>query len=83
MEAARSKRSPANRLGFAVLWGSVRMLGAFPTDDLAVVPAVVVRFAAEQLDVEEFEWVGYGVRKQSRYEHAWEIRDADEEGGDA
>ncbi|WP_225828520.1 DUF4158 domain-containing protein [Streptomyces naphthomycinicus] len=30
LEAARSKRAPANRLGFAVLWGSVRMLGVFP-----------------------------------------------------
>ncbi|GAA4621992.1 Tn3-like element Tn3 family transposase [Actinoallomurus vinaceus] len=76
LEAARSKRSPANRLGFTVLWGSVRMLGVFPTEDLAVVPAVVVRFAAEQLGVEASEWAGYGVRKQSRYEHAWEIRDA-------
>ncbi|MFD9514877.1 Tn3 family transposase [Streptomyces mirabilis] len=76
LEAARSKRSPANRLGFTVLWGSVRMLGVFPTEDLAVVPAVVVRFAAVQLGVDASEWAGYGVRKQSRYEHAWEIRDA-------
>ncbi|WP_327267098.1 DUF4158 domain-containing protein (plasmid) [Streptomyces sp. NBC_01232] len=73
---ARAKRAPANRLGWAVQWGCVRMLGVFPTEDLAVVPAAVVRFAAEQLDVEPGEFAGYGAWRQNRYEHAWEIRDA-------
>ncbi|MEV7602952.1 DUF4158 domain-containing protein [Kitasatospora sp. NPDC089797] len=45
--AARSKR-----LGFAVLWGSARVPGVVPTEDLAAEPAVVVRFAAGQLGVE-------------------------------
>ncbi|WP_406514511.1 DUF4158 domain-containing protein [Streptomyces sp. NBC_00161] len=36
-----AKRAPANRLGWAVQWGCVRMLGVFPTEDLSVVPAVV------------------------------------------
>ncbi|WP_353962692.1 DUF4158 domain-containing protein [Streptomyces sp. NBC_00249] len=30
LEAARSKRAPANRLGWAVQWGCVRMLGVSP-----------------------------------------------------
>lgn len=73
---ARSKRAPANRLGWAVQWGVVRMLGVFPTEDLSVVPVSVVRFAAEQLQVDPGEFVVYGARRQSRYEQAWEIRDA-------
>lgn len=51
LEAARSERAPANRLGWAVQWGRVRMLGVFPAEDLSMVPEAVVRFAAEQLDV--------------------------------
>lgn len=73
---ARGKRAPANRLGWAVQWGCVRMLGVFPTEDLSVVPAAVVRFAAEQLDIGPEEFADYGARRQNRYEHAWEIRDA-------
>ncbi|MEH0557601.1 DUF4158 domain-containing protein [Streptomyces sp. B21-101] len=76
LSLARAKRAPANRLGWAVQWGCVRMLGVFPTEDLSVVPAVVVRFVAEQLDVEPEEFAVYGARRQNRYEHAWEIRDA-------
>ncbi|MFD0883639.1 DUF4158 domain-containing protein [Streptosporangium algeriense] len=48
LEAARSKRSPANRLGFAVLWGSVRTLGVFPTEDLAVMPARLPRLRSSR-----------------------------------
>jgi TnpA family transposase len=73
---ARSKRAPANRVGWAVQWGAVRMLGAFVTEDLSAVPEVVVRFAAEQVDVDPAEFGAYADRRQSRYEHAWEIRDA-------
>jgi TnpA family transposase len=73
---ARSKRAPSNRLGWAVQWGAVRMLGAFVTEDLSAVPEVVVRFAAEQVDVDPAEFGAYAERRQSRYEHAWEIRDA-------
>ncbi|MEU3991737.1 Tn3 family transposase [Streptomyces platensis] len=76
LSLARAKRAPANRLGWAVQWGCVRMLGVFPTEDLSVVPAAVVRFVAEQLDVGPEEFAGYGARRQNRYEHAWEIRDA-------
>lgn len=72
----RSKRAPANRLGWAVQWGAVRMLGAFVTEELSAVPEVAVRFAAGQVDVDPAEFEAYAQRRQSRYEHAWEIRDA-------
>ncbi|MEU9025805.1 DUF4158 domain-containing protein [Actinomadura sp. NPDC048394] len=73
---ARSKRAPANRLGLAVQWGAVRMLGSFVTEDLKAVPEVVVRFAAAQVGVDPAEFGAYAERWQSRYEHAWEVRDA-------
>ncbi|MDA5279561.1 DUF4158 domain-containing protein [Streptomyces sp. Isolate_45] len=57
-------------------WGCVWMLGVFPTEGLSVVPAAVVRFAAEQLDVGPEEFAVYGARRQNRYEQAWEFRDA-------
>ncbi|MFF8958675.1 DUF4158 domain-containing protein [Streptomyces sp. NPDC014894] len=46
------------------------MLGVFPTEDLSLVPAAVVRFAAKQLDVEQDEFASYGARRRSRYEHS-------------
>jgi Domain of unknown function (DUF4158) len=46
---ARARRRPATRLGWAVQWGTVRMLGTFLTEDPTAVPAGVVRFVAEQL----------------------------------
>ncbi|MFF3654961.1 DUF4158 domain-containing protein [Streptomyces olivochromogenes] len=39
-----------------VQWGVVRMLGVFPTEDLSLVPGSVVRFAAEQLQVNPGEF---------------------------
>lgn len=50
-ELASSKRRPQNRLGWAVQWGTVRMLGTFLTEDPAAVPDVVVEFVADQLDI--------------------------------
>lgn len=50
-ELASSKRRPHNRLGWAVQWGTVRMLGTFLTDDPVAVPDVVVEFVAHQLDM--------------------------------
>ncbi|WP_326593279.1 DUF4158 domain-containing protein [Streptomyces sp. NBC_01294] len=67
---AGAKLASANRLGWAVQWGCVRMLGVFPTEDVSVVPAAVVRFAAEQLDVGPDEFAAYGARRQNRYEYA-------------
>ena len=72
---ARARRRPATRLGWAVQWGTVRMLGTFLTDDPTAVPAGVVRFVAEQLGEDRAQFPGYAVRQQTAYEHAWEIRD--------
>ncbi|MGW2894402.1 DUF4158 domain-containing protein [Streptomyces sp. NPDC001212] len=55
--------------------GTVRMLGAFLTEDPTAVPASVVRFVAEQLGIDEEHFAEYGTRSQTAYEHAWEIRD--------
>ena len=56
-------------------WGTVRMLGTFLTDDPTAVPAGVVRFVAEQLGEDRAQFPGYAARRQTAYEHAWEIRD--------
>jgi hypothetical protein len=37
-EVALSKRRPQNRLGWAVQWGTVRMLGTFLTEGPTAVP---------------------------------------------
>ncbi|MDP9612857.1 hypothetical protein JOF35_005134 [Streptomyces demainii] len=44
---ARVKRRPATRLGWAVQWGMVRMLGTFLTEGPTPVQAAAVRFVAE------------------------------------
>ena len=76
LELARTKRRRHNRLGWAVQWGTVRMLGTFLEDPLDV-PRVVVDYAAEQLGVDDPSCVKeYAAeRVQTKYEHAWEIRD--------
>ncbi|MEU2135247.1 DUF4158 domain-containing protein [Streptomyces sp. NPDC018352] len=48
-ELAAAKRRDATRLGWAVQWGTVRMLGTFLLDGPAGVPASAVVFVAEQL----------------------------------
>ncbi|GAB2859000.1 Tn3-like element Tn3 family transposase [Actinocorallia aurea] len=75
LQRAGARRSPATRLGWAVQWGTVRMLGVFLTEDPTVVPAGVVEFVAEQVGVDAGELAAYGRRGQTVYEHAWEIRD--------
>ncbi|MES4907815.1 MULTISPECIES: DUF4158 domain-containing protein [unclassified Streptomyces] len=53
-------RRAATRLGWAVQWGTVRRLGTFLTEDPDAVPAVVVRFVAEQLGVDDAHYAEYG-----------------------
>lgn len=69
-----AKRRDHNRLGFAVQWGTVRMLGRFlpePTD----VPIKVVGFVAEQLSIADPTCIAvYGKRGPTQHEHAREIR---------
>ncbi len=59
---ARVKRRPATRLGRAVQWGTVRMLGTFLTEDPTAAPATVVRFVAEQLGIDDELFAEYGTR---------------------
>lgn len=41
LDMARAKRRPATRLGWAVPWGAVRLLGTFLTEDPTAVPAAL------------------------------------------
>ena len=76
LESARAKRRATTRLGWAVQWGTVRMLGTFLTEEPTAIPASVVAFVAGQLGEDAEHFAGYGARQQTPYEHAWEIRDA-------
>jgi TnpA family transposase len=70
----RGKRRDANRLGFAVQWGTVRMLGTFLGEDPAV-PAGVAEFVADQLGIADPACLRrYAERPMTAYEHQWEIR---------
>ncbi|MBG0823619.1 Tn3 family transposase [Planomonospora sp. ID91781] len=75
LEQTDKRRRPATKLGRAVQWGTVRMLGVFLTEDPTAVPARVAAFVAEQLGVAPEEFAEYGQRQQTVYEHAWEIRE--------
>ena len=75
LDQAAMRRRPATKLGWAVQWGTVRMLGVFLTENPTAVPAGVVAFVAEQLDVDPDCFTEYGQWQQTAYEHAWEIRE--------
>ncbi len=71
----KGKRRDENRLGFAVQWGTVRMLGTFLGEDPTAVPRGVAVFVAEQLGIADPECLGaYAGRPMTAYEHQWEIR---------
>ncbi|WP_040838694.1 DUF4158 domain-containing protein [Nocardia brevicatena] len=74
-EYARAKRRPHNKVGWAVQWGTVRMLGTFlPTP--AEVPDVVAEFMAEQVGVDDPACVKlYPDRLPTQHEHAREIQE--------
>ncbi|MEU9428685.1 Tn3 family transposase [Streptomyces sp. NPDC048342] len=70
------RRGDHSRLGFAVQICTVRYVGLFLDDPLAV-PWSVVEHLAEQLEIEDVSCVKeYTERLKTAYEHAWEIRDA-------
>ncbi|MEU9889038.1 DUF4158 domain-containing protein [Sphaerisporangium sp. NPDC051011] len=75
LERVAIRRRPAMKLGWAVQWGTVRMLGVFLTENPTAVPDGVVAFVAEQLDVDAACFADYGRRPQTVYQHAWEIRE--------
>lgn len=74
LEVSGTKRRPHNRLGWAVQWGTVRMLGTFLTAP-ADVPTGVADFVAEQLGIEDPSCLKlYPERLPTQHEHAREIR---------
>ncbi|MET9248024.1 DUF4158 domain-containing protein [Nonomuraea sp. NPDC003709] len=66
---------PATRLGLAVQWTTVRMLGVFLTENPLAVPSGAVAFVAEQLDLDPACFADYRQRPKTAYEHAWQIRE--------
>lgn len=70
------RRGDHNRLGFALQMCTVRYIGLFLEDPLAV-PWPIVEHLAEQLEIEDPSCLKeYTERPKTAYEHAWEIRDA-------
>ncbi|WP_069734999.1 Tn3 family transposase [Streptomyces sp. EN27] len=70
------RRGDHNRLGFALQMCTVRYIGLFLEDPLAV-PWPVVEHLAAQLEIEDASQIKrYTERQMTGYEHAWEIREA-------
>ncbi len=70
----KGKRGEENRLGFAVQWGTVRLLGTFLGDDPTAVPPGVPAFVAEQLGIPDPSRLqSYAERPKTAYEHQWEL----------
>jgi len=70
------RRQDRYRLGFGVQLVTVRYLGVFLAEP-TVVPAGVVAWVAEQLGINDVGCLsGYAERRQTPFEHAWEIREA-------
>ena len=67
------KRSAHNRLGFAVQLGTVRYLGTFLEDPMAV-PEPVLWMLAKQLHIETLAATSAYSTGEQRWEHAIEIR---------
>lgn len=71
------RRASHHQLGFAVQMCTVRYVGRFLVDDPLDVPWSVVDHLAVQLGIEDPSVVKrYAERRQTAYDHAWEIRDA-------
>ncbi|MDX3434341.1 DUF4158 domain-containing protein [Streptomyces sp. ME01-18a] len=69
------RRGDHSRLGFALQMCTVRYIGLFLEDPLAV-PWPVVGHLAAQLEIEDASQVKrYTERQMTAYEHAWEIRE--------
>ncbi|MFI5809075.1 Tn3 family transposase [Streptomyces sp. NPDC051561] len=70
------RRGDHSRLGFALQMCTVRYIGLFLEDPLAV-PWPVVEHLAAQLEIEDASQIKrYTERQMTAYEHAWEIREA-------
>ncbi|THA32296.1 DUF4158 domain-containing protein [Streptomyces sp. A1277] len=74
LETSGTKRRPRNRLGWAVQWGTVRMLGTFLSQP-AKVPPGVAEFVADQLGIADPSCLSdYPERLPTQHEHARESR---------
>lgn len=67
------KRGARNRLGFTVQLATVRYLGTFLEDPLAV-PQPVLRLLARQLRIDELDKASAYSAGEQRWQHAGEIR---------
>jgi len=77
LKLVRGRRGAANRLGFALQLTTVRFLGTFLDDPLAV-PEVVLEYLAGQLGIRRPGVVrDYMMREMTRFEHRWEIQAVD------
>jgi Domain of unknown function (DUF4158) len=72
-ELIEKRRGEHNRLGFALQLTTARWLGVFLPDPTAV-PEAVLRYVAEQLDVDPSVVRRYLERRRTRFEHAEEIK---------
>jgi len=72
-ELIEKRRGEHNRLGFALQLTTTRWLGVFLPDPTAV-PEAVLRYVAEQLDVDPSVVRRYLERRRTRFEHAEEIK---------
>ncbi|SEE77698.1 Transposase and inactivated derivatives, TnpA family [Rhizobiales bacterium GAS191] len=73
LDHVRGKTAPHNQLGLAIQFCLMRHLGRSWRHEEAL-PAVMVEFIAEQIDVEPAVLAEYGRREQSRREHALEAQ---------
>ncbi|WP_186760801.1 DUF4158 domain-containing protein, partial [Arthrobacter alpinus] len=73
LELVARRRGEGSRLGFGVQLGTLRFLGTF-LDDPVAVPKAVVDFIATQLGIVDGSVLGdYVERSKTPYEHRWEI----------
>lgn len=74
-ELIEPKRRDHHRLGFAASLTTARYLGVFPVHVVDEVPAEVVSYLAEQLEIDDPSCLKrYTERDKTRLEHAWEIQ---------
>ena len=63
------QRRPVNRLGFALQLALVRYMGFIPQQWMSQVPAAVIQFVREQLELEAISVSHYGQREATRSDH--------------
>lgn len=73
LELVGRRRGAGSQLGFGLQLGTLRFLGTF-LDDPVAVPEAVVDFVASQLGITDGSVLGsYAERPKTPYEHRWKI----------